>query len=43
MNSNPLIELNSQIKNLEYLIILGISYTQIEEIPSSIIEMTDLK
>ena len=43
MNSNPLKELNPAIAILHRLKILGISYTEVEEIPKSIAEMKYLE
>lgn len=36
LNSNPLVQLRSQISNLKSLKILGIAHTKITELPSSI-------
>ena len=43
MNSNPLKELPSAIKDLSKLIVLGVSYTNLTEIPNSIIDFKDLQ
>lgn len=43
MNSNPLKELNKDFMSLTELVVLGIAYTQIEEIPKEIIQLTNLK
>lgn len=43
LNSNPIKKLSPSIGKLEKLIVLGISYTQIEEIPSDIIQLTNLQ
>lgn len=36
MNSNPIKEINAAIGSLECLKILGISYTEVEEIPKTV-------
>ena len=43
MNSNPLKELSKEFMALSELVVLGIAYTQIEEIPKEIIQLTNLK
>ena len=42
INSNPLKELSPLVKHLQKLIVLGISYTEIEVLPSEIIALEKL-
>ena len=41
MNSNPLIEIPDSISLLNSLKILGISYTEVEEIPKALVQIPD--
>ena len=41
MNSNPLIEIPESIGLLSSLKILGISYTEVEEIPKALVSIPD--
>ena len=43
INSNPISELSPNIKLLQKLVVLGISYTQIEVIPPIITSLENLK
>ena len=43
LNSNPLQELSSSVSQLDNLKVLGISYTEVTEIPQSIIKMPKLE
>mmetsp|Transcript_15906 Transcript_15906/g.11508 ORF Transcript_15906/g.11508 Transcript_15906/m.11508 type:complete len:110 (-) Transcript_15906:571-900(-) len=42
MNANPLVELNSLVRYLQELKVLGIAHTKIQELPQSIVDL-DLK
>jgi Leucine-rich repeat (LRR) protein len=43
INSNPLLEIPITIGNLQCLKVLGISYTEVEEIPKSLVQINGLE